>query len=357
MKPAGVQSSEVECTPSGAGMRLDGALLAGEGAPPKRAHARWLEDFSRDLRSRDRAERTVKEYCDDVAAFARWFAKRWGQVMRPELVTALDLREWKSEMDQRGWKPSTLNRRLAALRCFFAWAKGERLVLSDPTEGIREKRSVPQTPRSLTRTEVRRLREAADARILLADQKRPPIKMTATAREARRDRAMLILLLSTGVRTSELCALCLRDLVLSRRTGTLTVRSGKGNKTRTIPLNGDARSALSSWLEVRPDVSNDHLFVGRRGEPLGATTLQHIIQSLATRAGLPSKLTPHILRHTFAKTLVDLGEPLTRVQVLLGHDSIVTTSRYTRPDESDLAATVERLSWGEPMPAGTDGNG
>ena len=111
---------------------------------------------------------------------------------------------------------------------------------------------------------------------------------------------------------------------------------------RTIPLNNDARRALTAYLDVRPKVADDRLFVGQRGEPLQPQGAQQVVAKYARRAGLP-EVTPHVLRHTFAKHVLDAGEDLATVQRLLGHERLETTAIYTQPTARDLEAAVRRL--------------
>ena len=307
-----------------------------------------VDGFCDYLFSHDRAVRTVQEYRTDLQLFTEWLEKHLVYVPEQNTITALDIRDWKGHMDSKGWKPSTINRRLASLRAYFSWAQSERLVASNPTTGIRDKRHMRTGPKSLQRARVRDLRRAAEERIHLADLKRIPIKMTATAREARRDKALLYLILGTGLRLSEVCGLCMQDVKIKERSGELQVRSGKGGKYREVPLNLDVRKALNRWLEVRPEDAGDTLFISRLGTPLSTRSVQRILNKLSMKAGMvPEDVSPHVLRHTFAKSLIDAGEPLTKVQALLGHESIVSTARYVSPRKEDLATAVERISWDE----------
>jgi site-specific recombinase XerD len=120
------------------------------------------------------------------------------------------------------------------------------------------------------------------------------------------------------------------------------VRSGKGDKDRTLPLNHDVRQALRAYLAVRPVVSTDYLLIGQRGQPLQADAVQLIVRKYAQRAGL-SAVTPHILRHSFAKQVLDAGADLATVARLLGHERLETTAIYTQPTAQDLEAAVRRL--------------
>ena len=129
---------------------------------------------------------------------------------------------------------------------------------------------------------------------------------------------------------------------MSDRKGQVTVRS-KGTKVRTIPLNADIRKALREYLTKRPIVKHDALFVNQKGEPLGRLGIEYQVATLGRLAGL-ERVTPHMLRHSFAKNLVDQSVSLDQVAMLLGHRSLTTTARYTQPSQQDLARAVEKLT-------------
>jgi integrase/recombinase XerC len=122
------------------------------------------------------------------------------------------------------------------------------------------------------------------------------------------------------------------------------VRSGKGDKDRTVPLNHDVREAIAAYLAVRLAVSDDYLFIGQRGEPLQTDAVQLVVRKFAQRAGLQG-VTPHVLRHSFAKHVLDAGEDLATVSRLLGHERLETTAIYTEPtarDPEEAVACLER---------------
>jgi len=142
---------------------------------------------------------------------------------------------------------------------------------------------------------------------------------------------------------SEVASLKVADVRISPRKGSVTVRGGKGNKFRQAPLNVDARKAIQAYLEKRAEVDGDHLFVGQRGEPLRPSGGYHLVRRYARDARL-EEVTPHTLRHTFGKNLVDAGMPLDRVAQLLGHESVDTTRIYATPSEQDLQREVEKVA-------------
>jgi site-specific recombinase XerD len=294
------------------------------------------------LHTQDRAETTIAGYARDLAHFAAWFEQTNGRAPEPARVTPLDIRQYRQFLQRnQQMKPSSVNRRLATLRAYFSWAFESGLVASKPTNGVKLIKQTRRAPRWLSREQTYALVREAKEAIQLAEAKR----LTPSANLARRDRAVLSLLLH-GLRVSEVCALTLNDVVISDRKGEVTVRSGKGNVYREVPLNKDAREPLNEWLEIRSAEAGELLFFSRRGEPLQPRTVQRALDKLAQRAGLnPAEVTPHSLRHTFGKNLVDAGVSLDRVAMLLGHKDLSTTAIYTTPSRADLAAAVEQIVW------------
>lgn len=303
-----------------------------------------LDAFIHHLYALDRAERTVEGYRRELEYFVTWYEHTYGDPPHTETVTPLDVKQWREAMDAHGLVPATINRRLAALRAYFAWARHAHRIQLDPTAGIRSKRQEQRAPRWLDRHQLYKLRNAAQARLQVAEAR----KNRTTAVEAIRDRAILTLFGGTGLRLSELVSLGVTDVRIRERAGRVTVQSGKGGRWRTVPLNSETRKRLREWLAVRPDTRDEALFVGRRGRPLRHRGVERIITRLAVAAKLlPQDVTPHTLRHSFAKALLDAGESLDKVQTLLGHESLVTTVRYTIPSDNDLERAVERISWSE----------
>ena len=292
---------------------------------PAKSSTDVFKEFERYLRSKDRAEKTVGDYLTDLRLFTEWFTQTRDEPFKPKSVTPTDLREYRSHLlNIKRQAPATINRRLVTLRIFCRWAVQEDLIPSDPTSGIKSVQQVQKAPRWIDRKEQYALRRAAekdgDARNL----------------------AVILLLLNTGLRVSEVAGLKLDDLTLSERKGEVLVR-GKGTKVRTVPLNADVRRALRDYLSKRPKAQHDALFVNQKGEPLGRLGIEYQVATLGRLAGL-ERVTPHMLRHTFAKNLVDESVSLDQVATLMGHRSLTTTARYTQPSQQDLARAVEKLA-------------
>ncbi len=272
-----------------------------------------ITDFMAELLRQEVAPKTIASYRSDLQGFARWFTDSLGEAFTAAAVTPTDVRDYRAHLRTIQRRPAaTVNRRLAALRRFFAWAKATQRIRELPTEGVKGVPRVPLTPKSLLKRELDRLLRAAEQD------------------GNKRNLAILLTLRHTGVRVGELCNLRLGDVVTSERKGEVRVRVGKGNKDRTVPLNNDVRRALTAYRDVRPTVASDHFFVGQRGTPLRPQGVQQVVAKYARRAGLPD-VTPHVLRHTFAKHVLDAGEDLATVQRLLGHERLETTAIYTQP--------------------------
>jgi len=283
--------------------------------------------FTRDLNSRPEgiSPYTVRGYAADLHNFSDWFYGATGETMEPANVTPVDVREYKAYLHTvANCKPATINRRLSTLRAYFGWAREQGLTDEDPVRARNVEE--PQTgPRSLD--------ERSYHQLLRAAQKYG----------SKRDLAIIQVLRHTGIRLGELCDLTLDDVEATERKGRVIVRSGKGRKYREIPLNLDARRALQAYLEEeRPDVADPHVFIGQRRNGLTDAAVQNVIKKYAYLAH-QENVSPHVLRHTFARSLLDKGVDLVTVQQLMGHKRIDSTARYTRPSQRDLEAAVARL--------------
>src|SRR5215216_1189758 len=284
-----------------------------------------IADFLAELGRQEVAERTVRSYASDLGHIARWFTTSTGEPFRAAAVTPTDVRDYRAHLvsvERR--QPATVNRRLAALRRFSLWAKAAGRATEVATDGVKGVPASPRSPKSLEKREVDRL-----------------VRMAERSGK-KRDLALLQVLRHTGLRVGELCDLRLDDIDISERKGTLTVRQGKGAKHRTVPLNADVRHALAVYLAVRPRVADDHLFVGQRGRGLSEAAVWYLVTKYARQAGLED-VSPHTLRHSFGKQLLDATKDLVAVAALLGHEKLETTAIYTQPSERDLARAVALL--------------
>jgi integrase/recombinase XerC len=286
-----------------------------------------LEDFVRWLREQDRSETTLRGYLADLRRFALWFVDVHGQEICVEAVTPADVREYRAWLQERRASAATVRRHLMALRAYCRWGIADGRIESDPTERVRVPLQGSAGPRWLDRGEQWRLVREAERSIQAAH--------TAQRRKlAVRDWALLIFLLNTGLRISEVCALEINDVQIMERSGWVWVRRGKGAKARKVPLNVEVRRALRAWIEVR---GGDH----GRLFGMSASAIQRRLAEIGRRAGL--RVSPHMLRHTLAKNLIDAGAGLPEVAAILGHSSLNATRVYVAPGERDLERAVERV--------------
>lgn len=284
-----------------------------------------LRNFARSLVQAERSPATVRNYLADLRGFGVWFREVNDRDLTPQEITPTDLRDYKRHLlTDRALKPNSVNRKLATLRAFLGWAVEARLIRDGRSPAFpRSVRQVRPGPRWLDRREVRAL-------IRAVEQGGVP-----------RDRALVTLLLHTGLRVQEACSLVWRDVTVRARRGALVVRSGKGGRRREIPLNKDVREAMLGLGYGKHAGSDRAIFLGQRG-PVTPRGIQNLFGKYVQRAGLDD-VSPHSLRHTFCKGLIDAGAGLQEVAALAGHESLETTRRYCEPSVKDLERTVSLL--------------
>ena len=285
-----------------------------------------LDRFRAHLVSAGKSPHTIEAYGRDVRLFGEWFGQTNGRTLSPEAITPIDVRQYRSYLlTIKNYKPATVNRKLASLSSFCEWAREAELIPANPTQGVSLVEEVRPAPKWL-------------------DNKQQYALLRAVQEKGKkRDIALITLMIHTGLRVSEVSNLKIGDLTISPRKGTVTVRGGKGEKFRNVPLNVDARKAIQDYLEEPPVQDADRLFTGQRRKPLQPSGIYYLIKRYAYEARL-DEVTPHTLRHTFGKNLVDAGVSLDRVAQLLGHESVDTTRIYTTPSEQDLQREVEKVA-------------
>jgi integrase len=299
--------------------------------PTEPAWTELVDQFTAFLEDEERSGHTLRNYRDDLAVFARWYRERHDG--DPELgrLTKRDLVEWTQALEASGGRKGaraelpTVNRKLAAVRSFFAWAKDHDLgVRFEPPRP--RKRQGPADPRWLERAEERALIEAVEAS------------------NSARDVAILWLGLHGGLRVSEMQALDWSDVAISERKGELTIRRGKGAKLRVIKLSKTLRHAL---LDLGGGRRKGAVLTGLRGR-LSIRGIQDIIErhGRSTRVGKRVGLedfSAHVLRHTAARRMLEKGVPIADVAAHLGHADVKTTMGYLSPKDHDLVKAVESL--------------
>jgi integrase/recombinase XerD len=247
-------------------------------------------------------------------------------------ASAADLAGYIEGLYAVGLSPRSIGRHVATLRNFYRFLTAEGVISRDPAEFLAAPKQWSTLPKYLNRDEVERLLAAP-----LAQKKQ--IKPAHL-----RDKAMIELLYATGLRVSELCKLELSNV--ERKLGVLKV-TGKGNKQRLVPFGEPAGEALDRYLaEARSQLLNGkatkYLFVTARGRAMVRQTFWLLLRKHGHSAGIFRRLTPHVVRHSFATHLVEGGADLRSVQVMLGHADISTTQVYTHVAQRRLRETIDR---------------
>ncbi len=292
-------------------------------SPGARAVDDALDEFARHLGAeRNRSPHTVRAYRGDVAHLLAWLREQAGDERADvdlAAVTLADLRAWLGTLAAGGSARSTLARRAAAVRTFFAWGARTGRVPVDPALRLLAPRRGSDLPPVLARADAAALLDVA----AVAADDSDPVHV--------RDRAVLELLYATGIRVGELASLDIDDVDLTTRVVRVL---GKGSKERTVPFGLPAQDALRDWLHGgRPALvrleSGPALFLGRRGRRVDPRQVRTAVHSLLAHVPDAPDLGPHGLRHSAATHLLEGGADLRMVQELLGHASLATTQIYT----------------------------
>ena len=266
----------------------------------------WFEQFLSYVRiERGLSTNTLVSYRHDLALYSEHVGHTSVLNVGPS-----DISGFLKFLYARGLKPRSAARALAAVRSFYRFLLLEKAIERNPTAVVDRPRIFMPLPHFLSLEEVDRLLAAPDLQ--------SPVGI--------RDRAMIEVLYATGLRVSELVGLRLDGVNLA---GGFVRCIGKGNKERIIPLGATASDAVKEYLKVRPQLESETLFVNSRGSPLMRMEFWKYLKTYAERAGIRKRISPHVLRHSFATHLLDRGADLRAVQMMLGHAEIATTQIYT----------------------------
>ena len=307
----------------------------------------YQAQFTRYLQEHDKSDATVRAYTIGVRTFAEWLQTYAGEVLDPVRVTPLDVRAFKKYLvEQTSLKTASINNYMAGLRAFCRWAQESGLAEHDPSANIKMVAVAKgTTAKWLDRNEQLALRRAADHVVQNADARFLKNKALQEPIWARRDRAVVLLLLGTGLRLAEATALRVEDVTVKARSGKVDVRFGKGGKARSVEMPVETRKALAEWLEVRPETQDPALFLSQKGlAGLSARAMSEVVRQVGEDAKLQG-LHPHTLRHTCAKSLIDAGIGIEVVSAILGHSNLQTTMIYTTPGEADFKRAAAAISW------------
>ncbi len=273
---------------------------------------------------------TLESYGHDLHSFSRFLQQK--KIFCLSQVTAEYVLGYVRRERMRGLSARSLARQLSCLRSFFAYCFREKILETDCTQNLEAPRLHRKLPFALTRFEMDKLLQA-------------PLANSAPTPENRRDKAMLELMYASGLRVSELVSFQVSQIYLNE--GYVLVR-GKGNKQRVIPVGSSALDAIKIYLEeARPLLAKNrkspYLFISRRGTALSRQMFWINIKRYGLMQGIKTRLTPHVLRHSFATHLLEGGADLRSVQVMLGHADITTTQIYTHLSRKHLLSVHEKF--------------
>ena len=272
---------------------------------------------------RRNSPRTLAAYHQDLLRLSVYCDKRaignWSEV---DNYTG---RKWLGSLHQHGLSGSSIQRILSGCRSFYRWLIREQYATANPFDLLK----APRHPRKLPDT-----LDIDAVQQLVALKGDDPLTV--------RDRAILELFYSSGLRLSELISLNIGDIDLLAGEARVT---GKGNKTRVVPVGRYAREAIQQWLAIRKDMSAEAelaMFVSRRGGRLATRSVEKRLKGWAIRQGVNRNVHPHMLRHSFASHMLESSGDLRAVQELLGHQNISTTQIYTHLDFQHLAKVFDK---------------
>jgi integrase/recombinase XerC len=284
----------------------------------------WIERFIRHLDYERRLSKlTCEHYSRDLRAFHRWCASQdveaWGE------VDSEHVRAFSAACYRRGLKARSIQRQLSAIRTFFRFMRREKHVKKNPADGVRAPKAGKRLPENLDADRMARLLDLGGHGPIVA-----------------RDRAMLELLYSSGLRLSELTNLDVDHVDVADATVRVT---GKGSKERIVPVGKHALRALAVWRKERSLLAGPEeraMFVSKRGARIAPRSVQARVDYWGKRQGIDTKVYPHLFRHSFATHLLESSHDLRGVQELLGHANISTTQVYTHLDFQHLAQIYDK---------------
>lgn len=284
-----------------------------------------LADFFKQLTVEVRAsEHTVKSYQRDLKHLSRYCTDK--PITRWADLKHTDIRAHIASRHRKGLSSKSLQRELSAIRSFYNYLLKKGLADANPAQHIQAPKQARKLPKTLDVDQLSGLLEAGTSSLLEI-----------------RDLAMFELFYSSGLRLSELSALDLTDLDLPD--STLTVRIGKGGKSRVLPVGSKAVTAIENWLQqraVKIPAIEPALFVSTRGTRLGQRNIELRLERWCKAKGIAEHIHPHMLRHSFASHLLESSHDLRAVQELLGHSNISTTQIYTHLDFQHLAEIYDK---------------
>lgn len=288
---------------------------------------KYIEEFVNYLKTeKDVSAHTIRAYSNDLKEFHSFSDKK------PEGIDKLEIRSFLASLHYRKLKKSSISRKLATIRSFYKYLHKEGYVKTNPAKLVSSPRLPKPLPKFLTIDETFSLMNAPQGDTF----------------KATRDKSVIELLYSSGLRVSELTSLDISDLDIKE---SLVRVKGKGKKERITPVGSNAMTAIKNYLPERISLKkkSQALFLNNRGGRLTQRSVRRILLEYCRIVGLKGYPSPHTLRHTFATHLLHGGADLRAIQELLGHSSLSTTQRYTHVDIAHLAEVYDKA---HPMAGG-----
>lgn len=265
---------------------------------------------------------TLKSYQNDLSKLSIFINET--NIKDPKEISNSLIRNFIGNHRRKGLSPRSLSRMLSSLRSFFKFLNSNGIIDHDPTSGITSPKQESLLPKALDTDMINKLLDFEPQDWI-----------------GHRDKALMELIYSSGLRLSELCSLDLKDLLVEEQ---LCRVIGKGNKERLVPVGTKAIKSINKWLKYRINLANEDesaVFVNKDGKRLGPRTIQIRLKKLSLARGLPY-IHPHMLRHSFASHILESSGDLRAVQELLGHANLSTTQIYTKLDFQHLSKVYDK---------------
>ena len=284
-----------------------------------------LSTWLREREIQNHSQHTLQAYHRDVSDFLEFCQ---AQHLALNDIETTDLRQFMAEkVERHQLSPSSLQRMLSAIRQFMKWAEQANYVAFNAADDFQLKRQLRPLPGMIDIETINQILDQAEPE----NERQKQLWI--------RDKAILELLYSSGLRLAEVQGLLIKDVDFNRQLLRIT---GKGNKTRIIPFGRKAKDAVMQWLQIYPVWNGDfvadaHVFITQKGHPLGVRQIENRVKLQAQRAGVNVDLHPHLLRHCFASHMLSNSRDLRAVQEMLGHSNLSTTQIYTHVDFDHLA--------------------
>jgi integrase/recombinase XerC len=281
----------------------------------------WIDSFLGYLQFERRySEKTILSYGADLRQFVMFVKEGIGR-FDPVEVSSENVRDWIVSLMDRGYSASSVNRMLSSLRSFFKYLAREEVITADPMQKIEGLKKRKVLPTFLKESEMNRLLDDTDF---------------GTGFEACRDHLIILMFYATGMRLSELIGLNDTDVDFSSR---LIKVTGKRNKQRLIPFDKELAEALIAYVQLRDETISEHveaLFVTKKGTRMYPNAVYLLVRRNLSKVVTNKKRSPHVLRHTFATSMLNHDADLGAIKELLGHENLATTEIYTHTTFEEL---------------------